>query len=92
MKREQSLENLPEIANEMLGGLNAGPALKNRILAEAGGESRKPFRFPVRQAALAACALVLAVGIFAIPKPGAPVSEENVPELMVYSLSAGEEV
>ncbi len=64
MKR---LEQLKEIADETLAGLEAGPALRRRIL-----EQRQPQRRirPVRRwvAIAVSCALVLAVGLTAVPQ------------------------
>ena len=61
------LDHLREVADDCLGGLNAGPALRSRILATARAEKaeRKPSR-PVwmRTAAIAAaCALVLLIAV-----------------------------
>ena len=59
MKR---LEQLKEIADESMAGLEAGPALRQRILSRAGGT--RTVRTGRRWiAVVACCALVLAVGL-----------------------------
>ncbi len=83
MKR---LEQLPEIAQESLGGLVAGPELKQRILENV----KKPVRKPVRQAAWvpAVCmALALVIGL-AVGLPALQGSPENRP--LIQSVPAGD--
>lgn len=83
MKR---LEQLPEIAQESLGGLVAGPELKKRILENA----RKPMGKPVRQAAWvpAVCmALALIVGL-AVGLPALQNHPDSQP--LIQSVPAGD--
>lgn len=83
MKR---LEQLPEIAQESLGGLVAGPELKKRILENA----RKPVGKPVRQAAWvpAVCmALALIVGL-AVGLPALQNHPDSQP--LIQSVPAGD--
>ena len=68
------VHNLPEIAEEMLGGLTAGQDLKNRIQkAAAGGQAipeagrRRGFRFVPVFAGCCALALAVGVGVWALP-------------------------
>lgn len=68
-----SLEKLPQIANEMLGGLNAGQDLKHRILnqaygraAAAAGRHAPRIRWAPALAGFSALALAVTLGIYAL--------------------------
>ena len=85
------LENLPQIADEMLGGLKAGQDLKYRILNQA-KQGAKPAR---RQKAwmpilAGACALALAVTLgVSVLKPQTPQALEQ-PNEQFMSMTAGQ--
>ena len=66
MKR---LEQLPEIANKGLGGLEATPGLKYRIMQEAAAQKKPAAK---RKAAMlrAACAAVACAVVLAVALPG----------------------
>ena len=86
------VEDLREIANETLSGLEAGPALRHRIVsAQAPAAKRK---LPVRGLAIAlSCALVLAVVIpvalngqkGVIPSQGDPAKASETPKIQSFS-------
>ena len=84
------LENLPQIADEMLGGLKAGQDLKYRILNQA-KTPKKPVRRNAWAPALAGvCALVLAVTLgLDLLKPQAPQVLEQ-PNEQFSSMTAGQ--
>lgn len=84
----KQLEQLPEMADQMLGGLKADAAMKQRILQAAAGERPVTRRVPVMRIAAVACVCVIAtgVGVFAINRKQ-PV-RESVPT--VYAMTAGE--
>ena len=86
------LNKLPEISDRALHGLQAGPALKNRIVkaaeTQASGASGTPARFrprllPVSLAAVAAMILCVFLlnGIIAVPSAGN--------DTVIHSFSAG---
>ena len=89
MKR---LNDLPRTANEMLGGLEAGSALKHRILNQAAGKTAPVRRIRWVPALAGVCALVLAVtlGITALPK-GQPDAANLQLNDQFTSLTAGQE-
>lgn len=83
MKR---LERLPEITNQALGGLQAGPELRARILEAAGGERR---RLPMRAwisavACVAVLAVALSIGLPSLTQPKAPEDDQ-----LIHSQAAG---
>lgn len=85
MKR---LEDLPQITDEVLGGLQATPGLRARILDAAAAPVKKPV-LTMPRAVAAVCCLALAVGV-AVTLPRLPGSEKAVPDagdqaLMVMS-------
>lgn len=84
MKR---LEQLPEIAEQSLGGLVAGQELKQRILESAGGSVRRSSRRAVWTPALCtALALVLVIGI----SVGIPAMRSNPgQEPLISTVAAG---
>jgi len=85
------LENLPQIADEMLGGLNAGQDLKYRILNQAKAGAKPARRKNAWMPILAgACALALAVTLgLNVEKPQASQVLEQPNEQFV-SLTAGQ--
>ena len=89
MKR---LNDLPRTANEMLGGLEAGSALKHRILNQAAGKTAPMRRIRWVPALAGVCALVLAVtlGITVLPK-GQPDAANLQLNDQFTSLTAGQE-
>lgn len=85
------LENLPQIADEMLGGLKAGQDLKYRILNQAKAEAKPARRKNAWMPILAgACALVLAVtlGLSVLDTQTPQVLEQ--PNEQFMSMTAGQ--
>ena len=83
MKR---LEELPQITEEVLGGLQATPGMKARILDAAAAPKKKTYSTAGRVAA-AACALVLCAGV-ALTVPSALSKKETEP--IINTVSAGD--
>ncbi len=80
MKR---LEQLPQIANEALGGLNAGIPLKNKILAKSNLKPKPFYLRPAFGAALSLCVVVALVTVL-VPKGAAPDPDT------IHSIAAGQ--
>lgn len=81
----KNLDRLPQIADEMLGGLHAGSDLKMRILNTAVQKGRSK-GFLLRPAVAAFCVIALAVGLVAAyPKQAVPDGPQKL-----HSIAAGQ--
>lgn len=81
------LEQLPQIADETLGGLRADAALYRKIRDRAGRPAVGPV-FPLRRAVALACSLILVAGIGYFALNRLPGKEEELPQITTFA--AGE--
>lgn len=87
------LNQLPEIANKALGGVNAGPEMKQRILAAA-SQQRRPRAARRPMLAAAACTLVLvlalSIGVPSLTRTGAPIDTNVGPLITTQAAGSGD--
>ena len=78
------LDQLPQVAEETLGGLKADASLYMKILQRAQAPARKP-AFPMRRAVALACSLVLVITLGVIGIGGLPGDEKALPKIMTQA-------
>lgn len=81
------LEQLPQIADETLGGLKAGEALYRGIRARAERPAPKP-AFPLRRAVALACSLLLVAGTGLLAANRLQAKQDDLPRITTFA--AGE--
>ena len=78
------LDQLPQVAEETLGGLKADASLYMKIRQRAQAPARKP-AFPLRRAVALACSLVLMITLGVIGIGGFPGDEKALPKIMTQA-------
>ena len=78
------LDQLPQVAEETLGGLKADASLYMNIRQRAQAPARKP-AFPLRRAVALACSLVLMITLGVIGIGGFPGDEKALPKIMTQA-------
>ena len=78
------LDQLPQVAEETLGGLKADASLYMKIRQRAQAPARKP-AFPLRRAVALACSLVLVITLGVIGISGLPGDEKALPKIMTQA-------
>ena len=78
------LDQLPQVAEETLGGLKADASLYMKIRQRAQAPARKP-AFPLRRAVALACSLVLVITLGVIGIGGLPGDEKALPKIMTQA-------
>lgn len=78
------LDQLPQVAEETLGGLKADASLYMKIRQRAQAPARKP-AFPLRRAVALACSLVLVITLGVIGIGGFPGDEKALPKIMTQA-------
>ena len=78
------LDQLPQVAEETLGGLKADASLYMNIRQRAQAPARKP-AFPLRRAVALACSLVLVITLGVIGIGGLPGDEKALPKIMTQA-------
>ena len=78
------LDQLPQVAEETLGGLKAAASLYMKIRQRAQAPARKP-AFPLRRAVALACSLVLVITLGVIGIGGLPGDEKALPKIMTQA-------
>lgn len=78
------LDQLPQVAEETLGGLKADASLYMNIRQRAQAPARKP-AFPMRRAVALACSLVLVITLGVIGIGGLPGDEKALPKIMTQA-------
>lgn len=81
------LDQLPQVAEETLGGLKADASLYMKIRQRAQAPARKP-AFPLRRAVALACSLVLVITLGVIGIGGLPGDEKALPKIMTQAAGA----
>ena len=81
------LDQLPQVAEETLGGLKADASLYMNIRQRAQAPARKP-AFPLRRAVALACSLVLVITLGVIGIGGLPGDEKALPKIMTQAAGA----
>ena len=85
------LDQLPQVAEETLGGLKADASLYMKIRQRAQAPARKP-AFPLRRAVALACSLVLVITLGVIGIGGLPGDEKALPKIMTQAAGTLPEV
>ena len=78
------LDQLPQVAEETLGGLKADASLYMKIRQRTQAPARKP-AFPLRRAVALACSLVLVITLGVIGISGLPGDEKALPKIMTQA-------
>jgi len=78
------LDQLPQVAEETLGGLKADASLYMKIHQRAHAPARKP-AFPLRRAVALACSLVLVITLGVISIGRLPGEEKALPKIMTQA-------